>query len=48
MLQPYSKKGIKPKDVLSFPWDKQPPRTKQEWIEENLEIYNLCNKLAEA
>lgn len=48
MLQPYSKKNIQPKDVLRFPWDKQPPRTKEEWIKENIEIYNLCNKLAEA
>jgi len=48
MLSPYSKKSLQPKDILSFPWDKKPPRTKEEWIKENLEIYNLCNKLAEA
>jgi hypothetical protein len=48
VVSPYSKKGLSPKDVLSFPWDKKPPKTKAEWIKENEAIWAMCNKLAEA
>lgn len=47
-LSPYSKRPIKPTDLVKFDWDERPPRTKQEWIKENLDIYNLANKIAEA
>ena len=48
VISPYSKKGLSPKDVLQFPWDKKKPQTKAEWIKENELIWAMCNKLAEA
>lgn len=48
-ISPYSKKAIKPTDLIQFDWDEVlKPKTREEWIKENFEVYRLAQKIAEA
>lgn len=44
LLSPYSKKSIKPTDLVKFDWDPK-PMTRNEWIKANKDIVDMCNKL---